>query len=115
MQGMERGISRRFLLKGFAASAGTAILAACGGNAAGTPAATTAALAVATAAPAATTAASSATTGTASGTTAASSATTGSVGRAANIWPDRGRGKHPTYRRGLDIHQSIADDMGGCL
>ena len=83
-------VGRRSVLKGFAAAAGTAILAACGGSATSPPApaattaaprapAATTAPAAATAAPAGTTAASSATTGVASGTTAASSATTGSA------------------------------------
>jgi phosphate transport system substrate-binding protein len=67
-------VGRRSLMKGFAAAAGTAILAACGGSATSTPAPT-----VATAAPAGTTAASSATTGSVSGTTAASSAISGSA------------------------------------
>ena len=97
-------LSRRSLLGGLAAAVGTAILAACGGNATSTPAATTAATtaagaatatkpaatsaassapaatAAATAAPAATTSAGTTTTGASTtGTTAAGSATSGSA------------------------------------
>jgi len=99
-ENLTRRLSRRAVLGGFAAAAGAAVLAACGGNATATPqttAATTAAGAATTArgqvgdataasasaaksttAPSSTTAASSVTT---SGTTAAGSVTSGTAGK----------------------------------